>query len=233
MLLLIDNYDSFTYNLYQYLSELGAEVMVRRNDAITVAEAERLAPSHIVISPGPCTPNEAGVSRALIRELGPRIPVLGVCLGHQCVGAVFGAEVTRAPAVCHGKTSPIYHSGAGVLRGLPSPFEAARYHSLIVAREALPACMEVTAWTSDGLIMGLRHREYTITGVQFHPESILTGVGKDLLRAFLAGEPHPPAPSPARRGGATRAAPGSAWMPSRAPAIHSRADSLRVGINSY
>ncbi|MGH2485103.1 MAG: anthranilate synthase component II [Ktedonobacterales bacterium] len=185
MLLLIDNYDSFTYNLYQYLSELGTDALVRRNDAITVAEAERLAPSHIVISPGPCTPNEAGVSRALIRELGPRVPVLGVCLGHQCVGAVFGAMVTRAPAVCHGKTSPIYHVGAGILRGVPSPFAAARYHSLIVARAGLPDCLEVTAWTSDGLIMGLRHREYPIQGVQFHPESILTGVGKDLLRNFL------------------------------------------------
>jgi anthranilate synthase/aminodeoxychorismate synthase-like glutamine amidotransferase len=185
MLLLIDNYDSFTYNLYQYLSELGAEVEVRRNDAITVAQAAQLVPSHIVISPGPCTPREAGVSCALISELGPQLPILGVCLGHPCVAEVYGGRVARASQVCHGKTSQIYHDGAGVLRGLPSPFEAARYHSLIAERESLPACLEITAWTSDDLIMGLRHRVFPITGIQFHPESILTAVGKDLLRAFL------------------------------------------------
>ncbi|HEV2404980.1 MAG TPA: aminodeoxychorismate/anthranilate synthase component II [Ktedonobacterales bacterium] len=189
MLLLIDNYDSFTYNLYQLLSELGVEVVARRNDAITIAEAEGLAPSHIVISPGPCTPSEAGISCALIRALGPRTPVLGVCLGHQCIGAVYGATVKRAPAVRHGKTSLIYHDGAGVLRGLPSPFAAARYHSLIVSHDGLPDCLEETAWTSDGLIMGLRHRAYPIQGVQFHPESILTDVGKDLLRGFLHASP--------------------------------------------
>ena len=185
MLLLIDNYDSFTYNLAQYLAELGAEVVVRRNDAITVGEAEALAPSHLVISPGPCTPNEAGVSRALIERLGPRIPTLGVCLGHQCIGAVFGGQVVRAPEPVHGKESDIYHRGVGVLAGLPQPFSATRYHSLIVERETLPSALEVTAETSDGLIMALRHREYPIEGVQFHPESILTTAGKDLLRNFL------------------------------------------------
>ena len=184
MLLLIDNYDSFTYNLYQYLSELGAEVVVRRNDDITVDEAERLAPSHIVISPGPCTPHEAGVSNALIERLGPRIPLLGVCLGHQCIGAVFGGKVIRAPEPVHGKTSLVRHDGSGVFAGLPNPFEAIRYHSLIVERSTLPETLEITASTGS-LIMGLRHRTYPIQGVQFHPESILTGVGKDLLRNFL------------------------------------------------
>ena len=188
MLLLIDNYDSFTYNLYQYLSELGAQIEVRRNDAITVEQATRLAPSHIVISPGPGAPREAGVSSALIQALGPRIPMLGVCLGHQCIAEVYSGRVTRAPYVCHGKTSLVYHDGAGILSSLPSPFEAARYHSLIAERESLPDCLEMTAWTRDGLIMGLRHREYPITGVQFHPESILTAVGKDLLAAFLSND---------------------------------------------
>ena len=188
MLLLIDNYDSFTYNLYQYLSELGAEVVVRRNDDITVDEAERLAPSHIVISPGPCTPHEAGVSNALIERLGPRIPLLGVCLGHQCIGAVFGGKVIRAPEPVHGKTSLVRHDGSGVFAGLPDPFEAIRYHSLIVERPTLPETLEITAITGS-LIMGLRHRTYPIQGVQFHPESILTGVGKDLLRNFLEDTP--------------------------------------------
>ena len=189
MLLLIDNYDSFTYNLAQYLTELGAEVLVRRNDAITIAEAEALAPSHLVISPGPCTPAEAGVSCALIERLGPRIPTLGVCLGHQCIGAVYGGRVIRAPEPVHGKVSAIYHQGAGALAGLPQPFDATRYHSLIVERETLPSALEVTAETSDGLIMALRHREYPIEGVQFHPESILTTSGKDLLRNFLRMSP--------------------------------------------
>ena len=189
MLLLLDNYDSFTYNLAQYLAELGAEVEVRRNDAITVAEAEALAPSHLVISPGPCTPNEAGVSRALIERLGPRAPTLGVCLGHQCIAAVYGGRVIRAPEPVHGKISAMYHDGAGVLAGLPRPFAATRYHSLIVERETLPSALEVTAETSDGLVMALRHREYPIVGVQFHPESILTTVGKDLLRNFLRMSP--------------------------------------------
>ena len=188
MLLLIDNYDSFTYNLYQYLAELGAEVHVARNDAITVEEAEALAPSHIVISPGPCTPREASVSNAIVERLGPRVPLLGVCLGHQCIGEVFGGRVVRAPVPVHGKTARIYHTGAGVLAGLPSPFEAMRYHSLIVERATLPAALEITAETADGLIMGLRHREHPIYGVQFHPESILTSAGKDLLRNFLAYE---------------------------------------------
>jgi anthranilate synthase component 2 len=214
MLLLIDNYDSFTYNLYQLLSELGAEVMVRRNDAITVAEAEGIAPSQIVISPGPCTPSEAGVSCALIRALGPSVPTLGVCLGHQCIGAVFGAAVTRAPAVRHGKTSLIYHDGAGLLRGLPNPFAAARYHSLVVSRDGLPDCLEETAWTGDGLIMGLRHREYPIQGVQFHPESILTDVGKDLLRGFLDASP----PGPVSPHGEVQAA----HTPLPAGSVHGR-----------
>jgi anthranilate synthase/aminodeoxychorismate synthase-like glutamine amidotransferase len=201
MILLLDNYDSFTYNLYQYLAELGAQVEVYRNDALSVAQAEALAPSHIVISPGPCTPREAGVSNALIRALGPRIPLLGVCLGHQCIGEVFGGRVIRAPEPVHGKTALIQHAGVGVLRGLPQPFAAIRYHSLIVERATLPAALEITAETADGLIMGLRHREYPIHGVQFHPESIMTPSGKDLLRAFLdagvasvptllAGEPY-------------------------------------------
>ncbi len=185
MLLLIDNYDSFTYNLYQALAELGAAVLVRRNDAITVAEAEALAPSHVVLSPGPCTPDAAGVCNALIARLGPRVPLLGVCLGHQCIGQVFGGRVVRAPLPVHGKTSPIHHNGLGLFRDLPNPFDATRYHSLTVERATLPNALEITAETSDGLIMGLRHRTYPIVGVQFHPESILTTCGKDLLRNFL------------------------------------------------
>ena len=191
MLLLLDNYDSFTYNLAQYLAELGAEVAVRRNDAISVAQAEALAPSHIVISPGPCTPREAGVSNALIAALGPRIPLLGVCLGHQCIGEVFGGQVGRAPEPVHGKVAEIHHDGDGILAGLPQPFSATRYHSLIVERETLPPALEVTAETGDGLVMALRHREYPIVGVQFHPESILTAAGKDLLRNFLRMSPVP------------------------------------------
>jgi len=187
MLLLIDNYDSFTYNLYQYLAELGADVVVRRNDEITVAQAETLGPSHVVISPGPCTPHEAGASNDLIAALGPHVPLLGVCLGHQCIGEAFGGRVVRAPQPVHGKTSQIYHTGEGVFAGLPTPFEAIRYHSLIVERASLPSTLAITAETPDGLIMGLRHRNYPIHGVQFHPESILTQVGKDLLRNFLAG----------------------------------------------
>ena len=186
MLLLVDNYDSFTYNLYQYLSELGAEVLTRRNDELTVEDVEALAPTQIVISPGPCTPHEAGASNAIIERLGPRIPVLGVCLGHQCIGEVFGGRVVRAPLPVHGKTAQIYHKSSGVFRGLPEPFEAIRYHSLIVERETLPDTLEITAETADGLIMGLRHREYPIVGVQFHPESILTSAGKELLRNFLS-----------------------------------------------
>jgi len=185
MLLLIDNYDSFTYNLHQYLSELGAEIEVRRNDQITLDEIETLQPDQIVVSPGPCTPNEAGLSCKVIETFGHRLPVLGVCLGHQAIGQVYGGHVIRAPEPVHGKTSLMYHNGAGVFRGLPEPFEANRYHSLIVEDATLPAALEVTARTADGLIMGLRHRSYPVEGVQFHPESIMTPVGKDLLRNFL------------------------------------------------
>lgn len=186
MIFLLDNYDSFTFNLYQYLSELGADVEVRRNDEVSVEQIEALNPSHIVISPGPCTPREAGVSNAVIRALGSRIPLLGVCLGHQCIGDVFGGRVIRAPLPVHGKTSLISHRGEGILRGLPQPFEAIRYHSLLVERNTLPAELAITAETADGLIMGLRHRDYPMFGVQFHPESILTTVGKNILRNFLS-----------------------------------------------
>jgi anthranilate synthase/aminodeoxychorismate synthase-like glutamine amidotransferase len=186
MLLLIDNYDSFTYNLYQYLSELGTEVRVRRNDQITLDEIAALRPDHIVVSPGPCTPDEAGLSCKIIETFGPYIPVLGVCLGHQAIGQVYGGRVIRAPEPVHGKTGLMYHSGQGVFHDLPVPFEANRYHSLIVERTTLPAELEITAETADGLIMGLRHCTYPVEGVQFHPESIMTPVGKDLLRNFLS-----------------------------------------------
>jgi anthranilate synthase/aminodeoxychorismate synthase-like glutamine amidotransferase len=186
MLLVIDNYDSFTYNLVQYLGELGEDVEVYRNDRITVPEIRDLAPHHIVISPGPCTPNEAGISVQVVRELGGEIPLLGVCLGHQAIGQAFGGKVVRAATLMHGKTSMIHHDGRGIFRGLPNPFEATRYHSLAVERASLPEVLEVTAHTEDGEIMGLRHRQLAIEGVQFHPESILTRVGKDLLRNFLA-----------------------------------------------
>jgi anthranilate synthase/aminodeoxychorismate synthase-like glutamine amidotransferase len=185
MLLMIDNYDSFTYNLYQYLSELGAEVVTVRNDKIDLEDIEAMAPEGIVISPGPCTPREAGISKEVVRHFGPKLPVLGVCLGHQCVGEVYGAKVDRAGEIRHGKTSMIHHTGQGVLAGLPNPFEAIRYHSLTVYPETLPDCLEVTAWTDNGLIMGLCHKEYPVEGVQFHPESIMTLVGHDLLRNFL------------------------------------------------
>ena len=185
MLLLIDNYDSFTFNLYQYLAELGADVLIRRNDAISVSEVESLAPSHIVISPGPCTPAEAGISTTIIEQLGPKVPILGVCLGHQCIGSVFGGQVVRAPLPVHGKLARIRHKQTGIFHGLPSPFEAVRYHSLIVERASIPGALEITAETEDGMIMALRHQVYPITGVQFHPESILTQHGKDLLRNFL------------------------------------------------
>jgi anthranilate synthase component 2 len=187
MLLLIDNYDSFTYNLAQYLGELGTELLVRRNDQITIAEIQQLKPAGIVISPGPCTPTEAGISLEVIRQLGARIPLFGVCLGHQAIGQAFGGRVIRAPEIMHGKTSPIHHAGQGVFAGLPSPFDATRYHSLIVERASLPAELEITAWTEDqyNLIMGLRHKTHPVQGVQFHPESILTGVGKTLLKNFL------------------------------------------------
>ncbi|WP_163575076.1 anthranilate synthase component II [Halomonas faecis] len=187
---MIDNYDSFTFNVVQYLGELGAEVETYRNDAITLDEIEAMAPSHLVISPGPCTPNEAGISMAAIERFAGRLPILGVCLGHQAIGQVYGGEVVRAPQVMHGKTSRIRHRGQGVFAGLEDPLEVTRYHSLVVAAESLPACLEVTAWTDDddvtpGLIMGLRHRELDIEGVQFHPESILTRQGHELLANFL------------------------------------------------
>lgn len=188
MLLLIDNYDSFTYNLYQYLCELGQEVVVARNDKVTVEEIERMGPERIVVSPGPSTPDRAGVSNDVIRHFGARLPLLGVCLGHQCVGQVYGGTVGRAKAVMHGKTSLVHHRGQGVLAGLPNPFPAIRYHSLAVAKEGLPDCLEVTAWTDDGTIMGLRHRQHPVEGVQFHPESFMTPAGKDLLRNFLKKE---------------------------------------------
>lgn len=185
MLLLIDNYDSFTYNLYQYLAELGAEVTTRRNDKITLAEIEAMSPEGIVISPGPCTPMEAGISNDAIRRFGPRIPTLGVCLGHQCLAYVYGARVDRAGEIRHGKTSLIRHNNAGVLNGLPNPFEAIRYHSLTVYPETVPDTLEVTARSENGLIMGLRHKRHPVEGVQFHPESIMTPDGKQLLQNYL------------------------------------------------
>ena len=193
MLLMIDNYDSFTYNLVQYLGELGVDVRVFRNDEITLEGIEGLKPDHIVVSPGPCTPNEAGVSVAAIKEFAGRIPILGVCLGHQSIGQAFGGRIVHARAVMHGKTSPIYHGDGGVFSGLDNPFEATRYHSLVIERETLPECLEITAWTrhEDGSIdeiMGVRHKDLDIQGVQFHPESILTRHGHDLLRNFIEGK---------------------------------------------
>ncbi|MAF16364.1 MAG: anthranilate/aminodeoxychorismate synthase component II [Marinomonas sp.] len=190
MVLMIDNYDSFTYNLVQYIRELGYEVDVRRNDALTIADIEALAPSHIVISPGPCTPNEAGISLQAIEHFAGSIPVLGICLGHQSIAQVFGGDVIRAKTVMHGKTSKVYHKGVGVFRDLPNPYNATRYHSLVVKQETLPACLEVTAWTQNDQgeldeIMGLRHTSMNIEGVQFHPESILTEHGHALLDNFF------------------------------------------------
>ncbi|MDE0269967.1 MAG: aminodeoxychorismate/anthranilate synthase component II [Gammaproteobacteria bacterium] len=194
MLLLIDNYDSFTYNVAQYLGELGAEVAVHRNDEISLADIEAMAPERIVLSPGPCTPNEAGVCLDVVRTFGPRLPLLGICLGHQCIGQAFGGDVVRAEAVMHGKTSLVHHEEEGVFAGLPVPLQATRYHSLVVARDSLPSCLEMTAWTErDGAVhelMGCRHRQFPIEGVQFHPESIFTESGHDLLRNFLTLE-HP------------------------------------------
>jgi anthranilate synthase/aminodeoxychorismate synthase-like glutamine amidotransferase len=185
MMLMIDNYDSFTWNLVQYLGELGAEVVVKRNDAVTLDEVETLAPAAVVISPGPCTPNEAGISVPLLQRFAGRIPILGVCLGHQSIGAAFGGEVVRADHIMHGKTSPIEHDGKTVFAGLSNPFDATRYHSLVVRRRSLPDCLEVSAWTREGEIMGLRHKSLLVEGVQFHPESILTLEGKQLLGNFL------------------------------------------------
>jgi anthranilate synthase/aminodeoxychorismate synthase-like glutamine amidotransferase len=185
MLLVLDNYDSFTYNLVQYFGELGAELIVKRNDEITIDQIAAMKPERICISPGPCTPREAGISNDVIRTFGPTTPILGVCLGHQCIGDVFGGAVVRADRLMHGKTSPILHDGKGVFTGLPSPFEATRYHSLIVRRDSVPDVLEITAETAEKEIMGLRHRQYPIHGVQFHPESILTPNGKQLLKNFL------------------------------------------------
>jgi anthranilate synthase/aminodeoxychorismate synthase-like glutamine amidotransferase len=190
MILLIDNYDSFTFNLYQYLAELGADVVVKRNDKITVDEVAALAPERIVVSPGPRTPAEAGISVELIQRFAGSVPVLGVCLGHQALAVAFGGSVVNAPSLMHGKISSVTHDGRGIFRGLPSPFVATRYHSLVVDQESLPDCLEVSARSEQGLIMGLRHRIYDLEGVQFHPESILTTVGKDLLSNFL-GRPAP------------------------------------------
>lgn len=184
MIAVIDNYDSFTYNLVQYLGELGAEILVFRNDAVSVAQLRALEPSHIVISPGPGRPSDAGISNAVIRRLGPERPILGVCLGHQCIGEVFGARIIRAPRLMHGKTSRIYHDGQGIFRDVPSPLEATRYHSLIVD-QPLPPALTLTAHTLRGEVMGLRHRRHAIFGVQFHPESVLTAHGKRILRSFL------------------------------------------------
>ena len=188
-LLMIDNYDSFTYNLVQYLGELGEDVRVFRNDEITLEEAAMLAPRAMVISPGPCTPKEAGISVALIERFAGEIPILGVCLGHQAIGQAFGARIVHASRVMHGKTSPIRHEGQGVFAGLPNPLVATRYHSLVIERESLPASLEITAWSDDGEIMGIRHRDKAVEGVQFHPESILTEAGHDLLRNFLRQQP--------------------------------------------
>ena len=185
MILIIDNYDSFVYNLAQYVGELGWEPQVVRNDKITIEEIERLAPSHIIVSPGPCTPLEAGMSNDVIRHFGGKIPVLGVCLGHQCIGYVYGGVVDRATPM-HGKTSMVHHDGKRIFSGVPNPFEAGRYHSLIIEPDMVPSCLEVSAKTPDGVIMGVRHKDFVVEGIQFHPESVLTSVGHDLLRIFLS-----------------------------------------------
>ncbi len=187
MLLMIDNYDSFTYNLVQYFAELGADVVVHRNDEISVEQIAELNPQHLVISPGPCTPNEAGVSVAAIKQFAGKIPILGVCLGHQSIGQAFGGKIVHAKQLMHGKTSLIHHHGNSVFTGLPNPFTATRYHSLVIERESLPDCLEITAWTDDGEIMGVRHKTLTVHGVQFHPESILTEHGHAMLKNFLEG----------------------------------------------
>jgi len=189
MLLMIDNYDSFTYNLVQYFGELGQEVQVYRNDEISLEQIAALKPAHLVISPGPCTPNEAGVSVAAIKQFAGQIPILGVCLGHQSIGQAFGGKIVHAKQLMHGKTSEIHHKNIGVFAGLPDPFTATRYHSLVIERESLPACLEITAWTDDGEIMGVRHKTLAVEGVQFHPESILTEHGHAMLENFLKGRP--------------------------------------------
>ena len=186
MLLMIDNYDSFTYNLVQYLRELGEEVLVYRNDKISLHDIDRLEPSRLVVSPGPCTPNEAGISVEAIRHFAGQLPILGVCLGHQSIGQAYGGEIVRADRLMHGKTSPVFHDNRELFAGLPDPFDATRYHSLLVERSSLPECLEISAWTSEGEIMGMRHRELPVWGMQFHPESILTVAGMDILKNFLA-----------------------------------------------
>lgn len=185
MILMIDNYDSFTYNLFQYLSELGEEVLVVRNNRITIGEIEMMKPERIIISPGPSVPERAGISNEVIRHFGSRLPILGVCLGHQCLGYSYGGRVAQAKQIMHGKSSLIYHRGHGIFTGLKNPFAAIRYHSLVVLRQGLPDCLEITAWTDDGEIMGLKHREHPVEGIQFHPESFMTELGKDLLQNFL------------------------------------------------
>lgn len=185
MILMIDNFDSFTYNLVQYIGEMGEELLVKRNDEITLQEIADLAPQKIIVSPGPCSPNEAGISVATIEHFAGKIPLLGVCLGHQAIGQAFGGNIIRAQALMHGKTSPIFHEGKGVFEGLPSPFDATRYHSLVIERSTIPDCLEITAHTEDGEIMGVRHKELDVEGVQFHPESILTQHGKKLLQNFV------------------------------------------------
>jgi anthranilate synthase component 2 len=190
VLLLIDNYDSFTYNLFQYLSELGEDVKVVRNDRVTIREIEGMKTGRIVISPGPSTPRHAGISNDVIRYFGAKVPVLGICLGHQCIGHAYGGKIGPATRIMHGKSSPVYHNNIGVLSGLPNPFLAIRYHSLVVSNARLPDCLEVTAWTEDRTIMGIRHRHYPVEGIQFHPESFMTQVGKDLLRNFLGVTRH-------------------------------------------
>jgi len=186
MLLMIDNYDSFTYNLVQYLRELGEEVLVYRNDKISLHDIDRLEPSRLVVSPGPCTPNEAGISVEAIRHFAGQLPILGVCLGHQSIGQAYGGKIVRADRLMHGKTSPVFHDNRELFAGLPDPFDATRYHSLLVERSSLPECLEISAWTSEGEIMGMRHRELPVWGMQFHPESILTVAGMDILKNFLA-----------------------------------------------
>jgi anthranilate synthase component 2 len=207
MLLMIDNYDSFTYNLVQYFGELGEDVKVFRNDAITLKEIAAMQPDRIVISPGPCSPAEAGISVATIREFAGKVPLLGVCLGHQSIGAAFGGEIVHAQQLMHGKTSPVHHEGKGIFAGLPNPLTVVRYHSLAIRRETLPDCLEVTAWTDDGEIMGVRHREFALEGVQFHPESIATEAGHELAEKFLEGSLSlPPSPLPEDGGDAGSAA---------------------------
>lgn len=185
MIVMIDNYDSFTYNLVQYLGELGEELRVYRNDQITIEELEALQPDYIMVSPGPCTPDDAGISLEVIRHFAGKVPLFGVCLGHQSIGQVFGGKVIRAERLMHGKTSPIYHDGQTIFQGIPSPYQATRYHSLIVEKESLPDCLEISAWTEEGEIMALRHKELAVEGVQFHPESIITDYGKTLLKNFI------------------------------------------------